>query len=77
MSERFCAYAVSEGPSRVHDAPEAEDFAEAALLFTEVWHPAPDEDGEVSIIVIDRETGEQQCFTVDLGAGEAAPCGEA
>ena len=71
---RFAAYAADEGPRHCHAAPEASNFEEAALEFTELWHPAAGEDGEVTVIVLDRSTGREQCFTVDLGAGEAAPC---
>ena len=71
---RYCAYALDDPGGRLHGAPEAKSFAEAALIFTEVWHPPADEAGEVAIMVIDKETGEQQCFTVDLGSGDAEPC---
>lgn len=71
---RFCAYAVDEGPRLVHATPEARSFEEAALLFTEVWHPAADDQGEVAIMVVDKETGAQRCYTVDIGSGEAEPC---
>ena len=26
------------------------------------------------MIVLDRQTGREQCFTVDIGAGDAEPC---
>lgn len=71
---RFCAYAADDGPRMLHSTPEARSFAEAAVLFTEVWHPQPDDTGEVAVIVIDKETGQQQCYSVDVGLGEAAPC---
>ena len=69
---RFSAYAADDG--RAHAVPEAGSFAEAALLFSEVWRPAEAAD-ELRVVVVDRETGERQCYCVDLGAGAAAPCG--
>jgi hypothetical protein len=71
---RFAAYAAAEGPRHCHAAIEARSYEEAALEFTEVWHPPADEHGEVTVIVLDRATGREQCFTVDLGAGDAEPC---
>lgn len=49
-------------------------FEDAALRFVEEFHPPPDDDDAVSLIVEDCETGERQCFTVDLATGEAGPC---
>jgi hypothetical protein len=71
---RFAAYAAADGPRHCHAAPHAKSFEEAALEFTEVWHPSADAEGEVQVIVLDRETGREQCFIVDVGAGDAAPC---
>ena len=34
-----------------------------------------EEDGdEAALLVEDCETGERQCFRIDLGTGEAGPC---
>jgi hypothetical protein len=71
---RFCAYAADDGPRMLHSTPDAKSFVEAAILFTEVWHPPADAQGEVAVIVIDKETGRQRCYSVDVGHGEAAPC---
>jgi hypothetical protein len=70
---RYCAYAAAEGGSHGHHV-EAASFAEAALQFVEVWHPEPDADSHVTVIVCDQESGEQQCFVVDLSAREVEPC---
>ncbi|HEY9219070.1 MAG TPA: DUF5961 family protein [Phenylobacterium sp.] len=70
---RFCAYAVNDGRSHGHSV-EAQSFAEAAMAFAEVWHPEPDDAGEVTVIVLDQESGEQQCYVVDLAHGEVEPC---
>jgi hypothetical protein len=71
---RFAAYAAHDGPRHCHAAPHAASFEEAALEFTEVWHPPADAQGDVRVIVVDRDTGREQCFTVDLGSGDAEPC---
>jgi len=71
---RFTAYAAHDGARHCHAAPGARSFEEAALEFVEAWHPAADAEGEVRVIVLDAETGREQCFTVDVGHGEAEPC---
>ena len=70
---RYCAYAADDGRAHGHTL-DAEGFAQAAMSFVEVWHPEPDDDGEVTVIVLDQASGEQQCFVVDLAAGEMEPC---
>jgi hypothetical protein len=71
---RFSAYAASDGARHCHAAPDARSFEEAALEFVDQWHPAADADGEVTVIVLDHQSGREQCFTVDVGAGAAEPC---
>jgi hypothetical protein len=71
---RFAAYAADDGARHCHAAPAARSFEEAALEFVEAWHPAADADGEVTVIVVDAQSGREQCFCVDIGASEAAPC---
>lgn len=56
-----------------HLVPGAENAEDAAMSFLEHWAPA--EDGEVSVIVRDCETGQQACFRLDVSSGELAPCG--
>ena len=69
--ERFAAYACDEGPAHLHIAAQARSFEEAALEFTETWHG---EEPAVKVIVIDRQTGREQCFTIDVGGDlEARP----
>ncbi len=53
---------------------DGQGFEDAALRFVEDFHPSADGDDTVSLIVEDCGTGERQCFTIDLGTGEAAPC---
>ncbi|MEO6340189.1 MAG: DUF5961 family protein [Caulobacteraceae bacterium] len=71
---RFVAHARGQPRHGEHVVPNAGSFEDAALRFTEYWSPEPDNKGEVSVIVTDRVTGEQQCFVVDLDGGDAAPC---
>jgi len=67
---RFAAYCNEESRCSVHAVPDAESFVDAAVLFAERWAG----DGEVSITVMDRETGERRCFHIDLTAAEVGSC---
>ncbi len=49
---------------------EAENFHDAALTYAE--HAGAD--GELAVLVRDCESGEEQCFVVDLDEGDATPC---
>lgn len=73
LQRRFAVHGVDEAPSRAH-LVEGLSFEDAALHFVEDRHPAPDAADEVSLLVEDCETGERQCFRIDLATGEAAPC---
>lgn len=55
-----------------HVVADADDFHEAALAFAERWSDA---EPDLSVIVKDCETGEEQCFVVRLDEDEAEPCG--
>jgi len=70
-ARRFSAYATDETRCRAHTVSEAADFVGAAIAFAERWGAV---DGEVSVTVVDCDTGEQQCFHIDLATGETAPC---
>jgi len=67
----FSVHGLDEAPSRGQRV-EAESFADAALAFLEGHHV--DDDAEVALMVEDCETGERQCFRIDLATGETAPC---
>jgi hypothetical protein len=73
LQRRFSVHGVDEAPSRAH-LVEGLSFEDAALHFVEDRHPPPDAEDEVSLLVEDCETGERQCFRIDLATGEAAPC---
>ncbi len=73
MSARFLVRATAEPRAHAHPAPDAETALDAALLFTERWLPEADA-GEVSVTVIDCETGGEQCFRINLADHASAPC---
>jgi hypothetical protein len=69
---RYSVHGVDEAPSRAH-LVDGESFSDAALQFVEDRHLEPQDDA-VSLMVEDCETGERQCFRIDLETGETAPC---
>ena len=67
---RFAVHGTDEPQTRSR-LVEDKTFEAAALQFAEDHHG----DGEiVSVIVEDCESGERQCFRIDLDSGEAGPC---
>jgi hypothetical protein len=74
LPRRFAVLGIEEAPSRAH-LLDGVSFEDAALLFVEDRHLEGD-GGEVSVIVEDCETGERQCFRIDLGTGRAGACEE-
>lgn len=69
---RFSVHGAEEAPSRAH-LVEGASFEDAALTFAE--HQHPQEDGEaLALLVEDCETGERQCFRIDLETGQAGAC---
>jgi len=70
-ARRFSAYSTDETRCRAHAVADAADFVEAAIAFAERWGSG---EGEVSVTVVDCDTGEQQCFQIDLATGETGPC---
>lgn len=73
LQRRFCVHGVAEAASRAH-VVEGLSFEDAALHFVEGYHPVADADDEVSLYVEDLDTGERQCFRIDMETGETAPC---
>ena len=73
LQRRFSVHGVDEAPSRGHMV-EGVSFEDAALHYVEDCHPAADAEDEVALFVEDCETGERQCFRIDLETGETAPC---
>ena len=71
---RFAVHDAEQAPSRAQ-LVESVSFEDAALEFMEDRHP--EGDGEaLSLVVEDCETGERQCFRVDLATGRGGPCQE-
>lgn len=71
MTRRFLAYASDESRAQAHPVAGAEGFLDAAVTFAEHWAC---EHGDVSVTVVDSESGEQHCFRIDLDSGEAGAC---
>lgn len=72
---RFTVYAAQEGRHSSHIV-EGESFEDAALAFTQMYRPSAEEDAAgVRLRVVERDSGEQQCFVVDLGAPDQIACG--
>lgn len=73
-ARRFEAYATQDARHMTHPVPDAANFLEAAVLFAERWTHASSGEAEVSVTVVDRDTGERHCFRIDLDSEEARPC---
>lgn len=59
-----------------HARPMDEPNPEAAIAaYLEDFSHDPDDEGALSLIVRDEETGREQCFRIDLVTGQTAPCG--
>ena len=69
---RYFVHGAEEAPSRAH-LVDGVSFEDAALHFVEHQHPQGDGE-EVALLVEDCETGERQCFRIDLGTGATGPC---
>jgi uncharacterized protein DUF5961 len=72
LQRRFSVHGIEDPPLPVR-LVEGVSFEDAALHYLEDRHLAA-VDEEVSLLVEDCDTGEQQCFRVDLATGETAPC---
>lgn len=70
----YRVHALHDTRDHAHEV-QGPSFEAAALAFVEDWHPQPDDDGDVSLVVRDQQTGREQCFRIDLDTGETAPCG--
>jgi hypothetical protein len=70
---RFSVHGADEAPSRSH-LIEGVSFEDAALNFIEDFHPAADAEAEVRLFLEDCDSGERQCFRIDMTTGATAPC---
>jgi len=73
LQRRFAVHGAAD-PGAHAVLIEGLSFEDAALHFVEDQHPHADADHEVALYVEDCETGERQCFRVDLDTGDAEPC---
>jgi Family of unknown function (DUF5961) len=49
-------------------------FEAAAVAFVEEFAPAPDAEAEITVHVLDLDTGAEHCFRIDVETGATAPC---
>ena len=49
-------------------------FEAAAVAYVEELHDLPGDGGEISVIVLEVDSGREHCFSVDLASGQTAPC---
>lgn len=75
MTETHSYFVRPRDDARHGHVVEAGSFEEAAVAFVERWSPAADQEGDVALIVRDRDDGRELCLRLDLDSGEAAPCG--
>ena len=73
LQRRFSVHGVEDAPSHGH-LVDGLSFEDAALHHLEDRHVEAADDGEVSLFVEDCDSGERQCFRIDLSTGETAPC---
>jgi hypothetical protein len=71
---KFSVHARHAGPHHARIIHEP-SFEAAAVAYVEDLAIAPDDDGEISVIVRDLDSGGEHCFRIDLDTGETAPCG--
>jgi len=72
LQRRFSVHGIEDAPSRGH-LVEGVSFEDAALHYLEDRHLEAADDA-VSLFVEDCDTGERQCFRIDLATGATAPC---
>ena len=72
LQRRFSVHGIEDAPSRGH-LVDGLSFEDAALHYLEDRHLEAADD-EVSLFVEDCDTGERQCFRIDLATGATAPC---
>lgn len=69
---RFSAHLGGQGPHGRQWVADADSFIDAALQFAETVHI--EDEGEVSIVVTECETGKDRCFLLNLGTGDVQSC---
>ncbi len=74
QQHRYYAYADGVGRSHGH-VVEAPSYEAAAVGYTEIYAPPVDGNNEIRIFVTSIDEGVEHCFLVDVGDGQAEPCG--
>jgi len=69
---RYFAYADGLGRAHGH-VLEAGSFEAAAVGYAELYLPPVDAD-EIRVFVADLDGGQEHCFVIDIGDGQAEPC---
>ena len=69
-NKRFAVYPTEGGRCAARPVVNAADFFHAALIYAE---SAPCE-GQLSVTVVDKDSGEERCFHLDLDADSAVSC---
>ena len=49
-------------------------FEAAAVAYVEDLHELPGDGEEISVIVLEVDSGHEHCFRIDLESGETSPC---
>ena len=49
-------------------------FEAAAVAYVEDLHEVPGDGEEISVVVLELDSGHEHCFRIDLETGETAPC---
>lgn len=70
---RFFAWAEHAGRAHGH-LIEAASYEAAAVGYAELYSPAPEDGGEVRILVAGVDDHRRHCFLIDLGDETAEPC---
>jgi hypothetical protein len=68
---RYSAHLRDAGVHARQWVAEADSFVDAAVRFAET---ADVEDGDMSIVVTECDTGKDRCFVVNLGTGDVQAC---
>lgn len=75
-AEQHRYFAYAEGVGRAHGhVIEAPSFEAAAVGYTEIYAPPVYADDEIRVFVAELDGGREHCFVIDLGDGQAEPCG--
>jgi hypothetical protein len=68
---RYSAHLRDEGSHGRQWVADADSFIDAAVRFAETRDV---EDGDLSVVVTDTESGKDRCFVVNLGSGDVKAC---